>query len=54
MIIGDMDMTQQIAVIVQRLRHIVFFDIHVIEITDNLHMFQVVFDDIAARVGQGC
>jgi hypothetical protein len=46
MVIRNMDVTQQIAIVVQRLRHI-FFDIHMIEITDDLHMLQIVFFDIA-------
>ncbi|KZH16696.1 hypothetical protein AWG81_09670, partial [Escherichia coli] len=51
-IIGNMHMTEQVAVVMQRLRQVIFFDVHVIEIADNLHMFKIVFDDVTAGIGE--
>lgn len=31
---------------------VIFFDVHVIEIADNLHMFKIVFDDVTAGIGE--
>ena len=37
-------MTERVvAVVVQRLRQVIFFDVRVMEIADNLHMFKIVF-----------
>ncbi len=52
MVIGNMHMTEQVAVVMQRLRQVIFFDVHVIEIADNLHMFKIVFDDVTAGIGE--
>ncbi|WP_205585810.1 hypothetical protein, partial [Pseudomonas aeruginosa] len=49
----NMHMTEQVAVVMQRLRQVIFFDIHVIEIADNLYMFKIVFDDVTAGIGEG-
>lgn len=53
MVIRNMHMTEQVAVVMQRLRQVIFFDIHVIEIADNLYMFKIVFDDVTAGIGEG-
>ena len=31
----------------------IIFDIHVIEIADNLYMFKIVFDDVTTSIGEG-
>ena len=53
MVIRDVHMAQQIAVLMQRIRQRVFFDVHMIEIADDLHVLQTVLFDIATRVSQG-
>ena len=53
MVIRNMHMTEQVAVVMQRLRQVIFFDIHVIEIADNLYMFKIVFDDVTTSIGEG-
>lgn len=40
-------------VVVQCLCQVIFFDVYVIEIFDNLYMFKIVFDDVMMSIGEG-
>lgn len=53
MVICNMYMIEQVVVVMQRLCQVIFFDIYVIEIVDNLYMFKIVFDDVMVGIGEG-
>lgn len=53
MVICNMYMIEQVVVVMQCLRQVIFFDIYVIEIVDNLYMFKIVFDDVMVGIGEG-
>lgn len=53
MVICNMYMIEQVVVVMQCLCQVIFFDIYVIEIVDNLYMFKIVFDDVMVGIGEG-